>query len=45
MKLHELKLSTRSITPAIKIILENLGNVKCDRLPSYGTVNKIMYEA
>ena len=43
MELHELKI--RSITPAIRIIIENLCNLKVDRLPLYGTVNKMMYEA
>ena len=45
MKLHELKLNTRSIAPAIQVIAEELCGLRPDRLPSYGTVNKIMYEA
>ena len=45
MKLHELKLSTRSIAPAIKIITEDLCGMKVERLPAYGTMNKLMYEA
>ena len=45
MKLHELKLNTRGIAPAIQIIAEELCGMRPDRLPSYGTVNKIMYEA
>ena len=45
MKLHELKTSTRSITPAIKIIIEGLCNLKVNRSPSHGTVNKMTYEA
>ena len=45
MKLHGLNLSSRSICPAIKTVLEGLTNVTVDCLPSYGTVNKMLYEA
>ena len=45
MKVHSMNISTRNICPAIKVVLEDLANVEVDRLPSYGVVNKIMYEA
>ena len=45
MKLHSLNPSSRSICPAIKTVLEGLTNLIVDALPSYGTVNKMMYEA
>ena len=45
MKLHGLNLSSRSICPAIKRVLDGLTNVTVDCLPSYGTVNKMLYEA
>ena len=45
MKLHALSLSSRSICPTIKPVLEGLTNFKVKGLPSYGTVNKMLYEA
>ena len=45
MKLHSMNISTRNICPAIKVVLEDLANVEVDCLPSYGVVNKMMYEA
>ena len=45
MSLLKLNISTRNICPAIKTVLEGLANIQTDRLPSYGTVNHIMYEA
>ena len=45
MKLHSLNLSSMSICPAIKTVLEGLTDLTIDGLPSYGTVNKILYEA
>ena len=45
MKLHSLNLSTRSICPAIRTVVEGLVGYKIEKLPSYGTVNKLMYEA
>ena len=45
MKLHSLNLSTRRICPAIRTAVKGLVGYKIEKLPSYGTLNKLMYEA
>ena len=44
MGLLNLNIDIRSVAPAIKIVVETLTNSKVERLPSYGTINKLMYE-
>ena len=39
------KVKIRSIASAIKVIIEKLTDFQVERLPSYGAINHLMYEA
>ena len=45
IELLNFDVKTRSIASAIKLIIEKLSDLKVKRLPSYGTINHLMYEA
>ena len=45
IKLIGMNIGHRNIVPAIRTVVENLTSQKLGRLPSYGTVNKMVHEA
>ena len=45
LNLINMNIGHRNIVPAIQVVIDKLTNSKLARMPSYGTINKIVYEA